>query len=267
MIPKIIHYCWFGGAPKPALISNCIASWKKCMPDYEIKEWNETNFDFNQAPFCQEAYNAKKWAFVADYCRIYALSSEGGIYMDTDIMVLKPFDEFLKYSFFSSQEFQPKVFDATQQAKLDHSGNLLPNYKNQFIEGIGIQSGVMMAEKGCKFIQDCLKYYQQLHLPENLNDVIVVKILSKLLEPYGYRYTTQDQLLQLYNIRISEAAIFSNMTALNPESYAWHMYYRSWGNGFSLKQTIRNNFPRFYVLLQLIAHNKYSWTLIKKLCL
>lgn len=86
MIPKIIHYCWFGGKEMPALLQLCIASWKKYLPDYQIKCWDETNFDFNMAPLCKEAYAAKKWAFVADYCRIYALYTEGGIYMDTDIM-------------------------------------------------------------------------------------------------------------------------------------------------------------------------------------
>ena len=100
MIPKTIHYCWFGGAEKPTLIKHCIRSWKKRLPDYEIKEWNESNFDTNMAPFCQEAYAARKYAFVADFCRVYALATEGGIYMDTDIIVLKSFDKFLDYYIF-----------------------------------------------------------------------------------------------------------------------------------------------------------------------
>lgn len=76
-------------------------TWQKKMPDYELKEWNESNFDINNSiPFVKEAYKAKKWAFVTDYVRLYALYTEGGIYMDTDVKVLKPFDEFLKYNFF-----------------------------------------------------------------------------------------------------------------------------------------------------------------------
>ena len=112
MIPKTIHYCWFGGAEKPTLIKHCIRSWKKRLPDYEIKEWNESNFDTNMAPFCQEAYAARKYAFVADFCRVYALATEGGIYMDTDVEVLKPYDDLLSLPAFTGYEgskFLPPV--------------------------------------------------------------------------------------------------------------------------------------------------------------
>ena len=96
MIPKIIHYCWFGGNPIPELEQKCINSWKKYCPDYEIKEWNESNFDFSCCAYANEAYKAKKWAFVADYVRLKVMIEYGGIYMDTDVEVLKPLDVFLK---------------------------------------------------------------------------------------------------------------------------------------------------------------------------
>ena len=92
MIPKIIHYCWFGGNPLPELAQKCIASWKKYCPDYEIKEWNESNFDLNCCDYVREAYEAKKWAFVSDYARFWILYHEGGVYFDTDVEVLKPID-------------------------------------------------------------------------------------------------------------------------------------------------------------------------------
>ena len=81
MIPKVIHYCWFGKRKKPYLIRKCIRSWHKILPDFEFKEWNETNFDINICPFVRQAYDEKKWAFVADYCRFYALHMEGGGYI------------------------------------------------------------------------------------------------------------------------------------------------------------------------------------------
>ena len=85
-IPKIIHYCWFGGKPKPALAEKCIASWKKFCPDYEIMEWNEGNFDLSTAPlYVHQAYQAGRWAFVTDYVRLVALVKFGGVYMDTDV--------------------------------------------------------------------------------------------------------------------------------------------------------------------------------------
>lgn len=91
---KNIHYCWFGRNPKSKLILKCIDSWKKHCPDYEIKEWNEDNFDINCCEYVREAYEAKKWAFVSDYCRFWVLYHYGGIYLDTDVELIKPLNQF-----------------------------------------------------------------------------------------------------------------------------------------------------------------------------
>jgi len=93
MIPKIIHYCWFGGNPLPELAVKCIDSWQKFFPDYEIKEWNESNFDLNCCDYVREAYEAKKWAFVSDYARFWILYRYGGLYFDTDVEIIKSFDD------------------------------------------------------------------------------------------------------------------------------------------------------------------------------
>lgn len=100
MIPKIIHYCWFGGNPLTDDVKNYINTWKKFLPDYEIKEWNESNFDITENSFAAEAYKNKKWAFVADYARLKILEEYGGIYLDTDVEVLKSMDPLLKYQGF-----------------------------------------------------------------------------------------------------------------------------------------------------------------------
>lgn len=94
-IPKIIHYCWFGRNPKPELALRCIESWKKFCPDYEIVEWNEDNFDINCCDYVREAYEAKMWAFVSDYVRLYVVNQNGGIYFDTDVEVIKNLDTLL----------------------------------------------------------------------------------------------------------------------------------------------------------------------------
>jgi hypothetical protein len=94
-IPKIIHYCWFGGNPLPELARKCIASWKKFLPDYEIKEWNEQNFDVNQTIYSREAYTLKKYAHVSDFARFWVLYHYGGIYFDTDVEVIRPLDDIL----------------------------------------------------------------------------------------------------------------------------------------------------------------------------
>lgn len=96
MIPKIIHYCWFGGNPLPESAKKCIASWRKFLPDYEIKEWNEDNFDVNSIPYTQQAYEAKKYAFVSDYARFWILYKYGGLYFDTDVEIIKPLDDIIE---------------------------------------------------------------------------------------------------------------------------------------------------------------------------
>ena len=109
MIEKIIHYCWFGGKPKPELAEKCIESWKKFCPDYQLMEWNEENFDVNSNLYVKQAYEAKKFAFVSDYARLHALYTMGGIYMDTDVMVLKSLDEYLHCSAFMCFESNKKI--------------------------------------------------------------------------------------------------------------------------------------------------------------
>lgn len=95
-IPKVIHYCWFGRNPLPQLAEKCIASWQKFLPDYEIKEWNEDNFDVSITPYVEEAYHMKKYAFVSDYARFWILYHYGGIYFDVDVELLKPIDDLLE---------------------------------------------------------------------------------------------------------------------------------------------------------------------------
>ena len=109
-IPKIIHYCWFGGKPKPELAEKCIRSWKKHCPDYEIHEWNEENFDVSKAPrYVQQAYEARRWAFVSDYVRLKALTEMGGVYMDTDVEVIKSLDPYLKHQAFAGFENEQSI--------------------------------------------------------------------------------------------------------------------------------------------------------------
>lgn len=110
MIPKKIHYCWFGGNAKPQEVLAYIETWKRCMPDYDIQEWNEDNFDIqNSCDYVREAYKEKKFAFVSDFVRIYALYNYGGIYLDTDVEVLKSYNPFLKYKAFMGLETEGKV--------------------------------------------------------------------------------------------------------------------------------------------------------------
>lgn len=111
MIPRVIHYCWFGNNPKPEAVEKCIASWKKYCPSYKIIEWNESNYDIKSNPYVCEAYEAKKWAFVSDFARVDIIYHNGGIYLDTDVELLKPFDPLLQEKCFFGTE--PSGFVAT----------------------------------------------------------------------------------------------------------------------------------------------------------
>ena len=104
MIPKIIHYCWFGRGQMPQLALDCMTSWRRLMPDWTFMEWNEDNFDVNSLPYVKEAYEARKFAFVSDYVRLYALYNHGGLYMDVDFEVFKPFDDLLDHPAFAGYE-------------------------------------------------------------------------------------------------------------------------------------------------------------------
>lgn len=130
MIPKIIHFCWFGDAAMPELATKCINSWKKHLPDYSIMEWNENNFDIDSNLYVKQAYKSKKYAFVTDYVRLHALYHEGGIYMDTDVEVLGNLDEFLVHKAFSGFE----------------EVNYVP-------------TGIMAAERESLWIRELLGYY------------------------------------------------------------------------------------------------------------
>lgn len=120
MIPKIIHYCWFGGNPKPESFYICLDSWKKYLPDYEIMEWNESNFDINCCAYVRLAAEQKKWAFVSDYSRALALYELGGIYMDIDVEVKLPLDEFLTHRAFSGFEIKGSPFTALWGTEQGH---------------------------------------------------------------------------------------------------------------------------------------------------
>ena len=104
MIPKTIHYCWFGHGELPEMAQRCIASWHKYMPDWEYRLWNEDNFDVNSTAYTKEAYGSCKFAFVSDYVRLWALEHEGGLYLDTDVEVFKAFDELLSHKAFAGFE-------------------------------------------------------------------------------------------------------------------------------------------------------------------
>ena len=157
-IPKKIHYCWFGGNPLPELAQKCMASWKKYCPDYEIIEWNESNFDINCCDYVKEAYEAKRWAFVSDVARLYALVNYGGIYMDTDVEVLKPLDDILQYDAVSGFEAEDRIPTGLMACRVGQVlfKELLDDYENaHFIRKDGTYDTTTNVTR---ITNTCLKY-------------------------------------------------------------------------------------------------------------
>ncbi|MBR6283943.1 MAG: glycosyl transferase [Muribaculaceae bacterium] len=167
MIPKVIHYCWFGRSPLGKLGERCLASWQKFFPDYEIKEWNEDNFDVNCIPYVAEAYQAKKYAFVSDYARMWILYQYGGVYFDTDVEVIKPFEDIIMAGGFMGCENRPSD-----------------------IEPLYVAPGLGMAcEPRHPLIGEFMEYYHDLHFLDNNqpNLTTVVVHITSLLQAKGLK--------------------------------------------------------------------------------
>lgn len=231
MIPKIIHYCWLSNDPYPDKIQMCIESWKKVMPDYELKLWNTENFDIdNSIPYVKEAFANRKWAFVTDYIRMYALYTEGGIYLDSDVKVLKRFDVFLNNKFFTSMEYHPFMVERDCSLNdLDKDGNRIVD---KYISGIELQAAVMGAEKGCGYVKDVLEWYEDKHFVKTDGtlglDVIAPQIYARIAEGYGLKYKDIDQKLT-DGIMVYRSEIFAgNRREVTPASYAIHYCENSW---------------------------------------
>lgn len=230
MIPKTIHYCWLSDEPFPRKIMKCMDTWRKILPDYEIKRWSTENFDIDAVPYVKQAFEARKWAFAADYIRMYALYNEGGIYLDSDVMVLKPFDDFLDNAFFSSMEYHPIHIEKHGMMQyIDDNGRRIAD---RYIEGIQIQAAVMGAEKGCQFVGDVLEWYKDKHFIDDegnlMTSVISPLIYARVAEKLGFVYKDIDQRLP-GRVRIYPSETFAgNKYEATPNSYAIHMCAHSW---------------------------------------
>ena len=173
MIPKIIHYCWLSGDPYPDKIQHCINSWKKFLPEYEFMLWDTNKFPLDMHVWVKEAFESKKYAFAADYIRLYAVYSYGGIYLDCDVEVLKPFDDLLSLPYFIGRE----------------------SFENR------VEVAAFGAEKGNLWIKMCLNYYENRHFKksETLYDTIVMPdVIYNVLSPH-YRFNKIDSIEEFVN--------------------------------------------------------------------
>lgn len=206
-----------------------IDGWKKLMPDYEFKCWNEKSINLDTIPFAKDAYNAKKYAYVADYTRIYALYKEGGIYIDTDILLKTRFDDFLQYGVFTSYEFAPCRKDMPiVKSMLTKDGDRVERGVLKRIPGTGLFSALIGAEKHHPFMKDCLDYYNSNSFYEVWNNNLTVpNILAYHAEKYGFKYKNEEQHLD-NNIAIFDVTVFASKLHANKKSLAIHYCAASW---------------------------------------
>lgn len=232
-IPKKIHYCWLSDDKIPEDSLQCIDSWKKNMPDYELVLWDKSKFDTNSVTFAREACSVKKWAFAADYIRIYAIYTEGGIYLDTDVYVRKNFDEFLKNDLFTCLEFHKEGALQENAYELLNEDGTLKNPKDRiFTRCIGLQAAVIGGIKGHSFLKSCLEWYENknfiLQDGTYYNKIIAPAIYADIAIEYGFRYKDELQKLK-NNMTIYPSYIFAgSIDEVENESYAIHCCKGSW---------------------------------------
>ena len=171
MIPKIIHYCWFGRKPLPELALKCIASWKKFLPDYEIKEWNEDNFDVNQIPYTAQAYLCGKFAFVSDYARFKIMYEYGGIYFDTDVEVIKALDDIIaKGPFFGLEKDFTKSFLTKKIYCAPGLGFACPPNHTLCKSMINMYKSIKFIKKNGQYnLKNIVQFFSELLLKKGLN--------------------------------------------------------------------------------------------------
>lgn len=246
MIPKKIHYCWFGGNPLPESAKKYIETWKKYCPDYEIIEWNENNFDVTQNQYCKEAYEAKKWAFVSDYARFWILYKYGGIYLDTDVEIIRPLDDIIAKGPFMGCERdgdKSNIFSIAVAPEL----------------GIGVNSGFSL-------YKEILDLYDKLHFKNNdgsLNVKTVVQYTTEILVKYGLKNINQIQ--KCAGIYIYPSEYFcpkdfnTGVLRITENTYTIHHFDATWiSNWCKIKKRIR------YLFCEIFGIKVFEYIIKKK---
>ena len=199
MIPKIIHYCWFGKGLMPQSQKKCIEGWKKLMPDYQFMLWDESTFNVNICDFTVAAYKKKKYAYVADVARLYALSEYGGIYLDTDVEVFKRFDDFLKYDFFTGIEIYEDFYtDHIAERYLYSVGS--PRDPAKDVPKCEILTSTIASCPHCMVINDLKDYYLNVRVTQDLIEdfrkyINYDRLFARYLAHYGFKYVDATQYL------------------------------------------------------------------------
>ncbi|MHC5352743.1 glycosyltransferase family 32 protein [Myroides sp. LJL115] len=226
MIPKIIHICWFGKGQYTPLVKECLASFTANLPDYQLMVWNEDNFDIDAYPFAKQAYGERKFAFVSDVCRLHALQEYGGVYMDTDVEVLKSLDGFLKHDFFIGFESDKLVCTALIGAVKNHplTQELLDFYKGK-------------------------SFYRKFHPYKKYYTTPNTITTTKTLLQKGLKLENKIQHLSggitVYpTYYFSPINVYTQECKVEADTYAIHRFSGSWKDGNNRKEWIKKLFKK-----------------------
>lgn len=251
MIPKIIHYCWFGKGLMPQSQRKCIEGWSKILPDYKIMRWDEKTFDYEKYKASKYAHQVKKYALVSDVCRYNVLYEYGGIYLDTDVELFKSFDDYLDCNFFSAIELYREFETENIAAMLDSEGN--PLEKGQEIPHLEMLTSTMGCVPKCKMIGELRDFYNNIEADEEYaanyrkyvnNDRLVARYAAK----YGFRYVDEKQHLD-DNMVIYPTGIFGHAFCPN-EKYevSYHYNAASWLPVTSKRKKINHLLDKLHLL-------------------
>lgn len=208
MIPKIIHYCWFSKERQPENVQKCIQSWHKHFSDWEIKCWGPDSFDFGSVPFVKEAIENRKWAFAADYIRLYALNTEGGVYLDSDVQAWAEIDDWLEYDFFTGIEMRDK----------EHT-QIFP------------EAAIMGSVPGHPIIAATLAYYQNRHFVQDdgsLDMTPIPTIMLPIICESGWARKDETQVLGNNCVVLSTDNIANTNCERKETVKLYHLNNRSW---------------------------------------
>lgn len=234
MIPKIIHYCWFGKGLMPKSQKDCIKGWKKLMPDYQIMRWDESNFDLDQYPLAKYACEVKKFALASDVCRYNVLAEYGGVYLDTDVEVFQRFDRLLDCNFFSGIELYDD-FKTNHVAEQYLNKDGTPKNEGEDIPFFEILTSSMACCKGLKMICDIRDYYntaeaspeRALHYRDWVNND---RLVARYLSQYGFRYVDETQRFG-DDMVVYGTGVFGYNLSPNPNyEVSYHHNAASWGD-------------------------------------